>query len=196
MSKFYLVRHGHHAYLGNTIVGWREGVGLSEEGRSQADRLAHQLAGSGISAIYSSPLERALATAEPLARRIGLSVQPRDAFGEIRFGEWTGRTLKELSAEPLWNLFNTYRSSTRPPDGEMMIEVQTRVVSELEQLRSTHPGQSVAIFSHGDVIKAALIHYAGIPIDLCHRIEISPASITTIALHDYGPQILAVNAFC
>ena len=159
----------------------------------QALQLANRLRGKRVIAVYSSPLERALETAEPIARNAGVAVQTSDAFGEIHFGEWTGRTLEELAPLPEWQRFNTQRSTTRIPGGELMLEVQARVLSELQGLQTTYPEQTVAVVSHGDVIRAAVAHYAGIPLDLLSRFEISPASVSVVEVNEHGPRIVSLN---
>ena len=74
-----------------------------------------------------------------------------------------------------------------------MLETQARMVAELERIRYANPGGVVAVFSHGDVIRAAVMHYAGIPLDLYQRIEIHPASVSTIELLASGPRIAGLN---
>jgi probable phosphoglycerate mutase len=74
-----------------------------------------------------------------------------------------------------------------------MTEIATRVVDEFEELRARHPGGRCVLVSHGDVIKVAVAHYSGVPIDLMQRIEISPGSASIIRLGEWGAQILAVN---
>lgn len=74
-----------------------------------------------------------------------------------------------------------------------MTEVQARVATELGRLRLEHEAQTVAVFSHADAIKAVLMHYLGMPIDFIHRLEISPASMSIVHLHDWGVQVWAVN---
>jgi probable phosphoglycerate mutase len=175
------------------IVGWTPGVSLNERGRAQADRLAWKLLGRGITKIYSSPLERALETAAPVAEALGLKVEVRDSLGEVKFGEWTGKRIEELDRDPRWRLFNEYRSGTRAPGGELMLETQTRIVTDLEYLRRRRPDETVAVVSHGDVIRAALLYYLGMPIDVFQRIEIGPASFSVLELNDWGPRVLAVN---
>ena len=194
MSTFLLIRHAHHGWIGRGLAGWLPGVHLSAEGREQADQLAERLADAGISAVYSSPLERALETAEPLARRLGLPVCRSEPFGEVRFGAWEGLSMQELERDPLWRRYNEFRAATRPPGGELVLEIQARVISELERLRTRHPHETVAVFSHGDVIKAAAFHFAGAPVDLFPRLEISPACVTAVRLEDWGVQILRVNS--
>ncbi|MCL5745502.1 MAG: histidine phosphatase family protein [Acidobacteria bacterium] len=193
MALFFLIRHAENDYVGRRLAGWSPDVHLNEEGRAQAGRLADRLANTGISVLYSSPLERALETAAPLAERLGLEVQIRDALGEIRFGEWTGHYIEDLRQDPLWQHYNAFRSSTRAPGGESMLDVQLRIVTEIESLRRQHTDGTIAIVSHGDAIRAAVLHYAGIPLDLMHRIEISTASVSVISVEDHGPQVLGLN---
>ncbi len=193
MSVFLLIRHGANDLVGHTIAGWMPGVHLNSEGRAQAERIAEHLSPVGICRIVSSPLERAIETAEPLARLLGLQVETCDALGEFRGGEWTGKTFHDLETDPRWRLFNSYRSGTRVPGGEAMAEVQVRVVTAMQDFHEQSPDGTLALFSHGDVIRAAVMYYAGIAIDLFQRIEISPASISTIELQPWGPRILNLN---
>ena len=193
MTTFLLIRHAATDLLGRTLAGRAPGVHLNMEGEAQAQRLAQRLASAALTAVYASPLERALETAAPIGRRHGLEVVASHALMELDFGAWTGCTFDELSDQPQWRLFNTFRSGTRPPDGELMIEGQARIVAELTRLREHHPNGPVAIVSHADMIKAAVAHYLGVHLDLFHRIEISPASVTTVALHEWGPQVLQLN---
>jgi probable phosphoglycerate mutase len=193
MATFYLIRHAHNDYVDKAIAGWTPGVSLNAEGREQAGRLAWKLLGCGITRLYSSPLERALQTAGPIAEALGLKVEVRDALGEIRFGEWTGKRLEDLDRDPRWRLFHQYRSGTRPPGGETMLEAQVRISGELECLRARYPEETMAVVSHSDIIRAALVHYLGMPIDLCHRLTLDPACFSIVALEPVGPRILALN---
>jgi probable phosphoglycerate mutase len=188
-----LVRHGDNDFSGNTLAGWTPGIHLNESGRRQAELLAGRLAKAQVRAIYSSPLERARETMEPLARRLGLEVHLCDALGEIRIGEWTGRTFRELEEDPVWQRFNRLRSTVRIPGGETMLEVQSRMVDALEEIRRSHPDSVVAAASHGDPIRAVLMHYLGVPLDFIHRLEIQTASVSVIALNDWGPVVMRVN---
>lgn len=193
MTTFALIRHASHALLGDTIVGRAPAVRLSPEGLRQAEALAERLEGSSIRSLYSSPLERARATAAPIAGRLGLELQTADELNEIDFGEWTNRSLVDLREREDWRRFNILRSSTPIPGGEAMIEVQGRMLRLVERLCASHPEQAVALVSHGDVIKAMLVHYLGVPLDLLQRIEISPASISIVRIERYGPAVLLIN---
>jgi probable phosphoglycerate mutase len=175
------------------MTGRLAGINLNDAGRAQAEKLAERLREVPIAAIYSSPLERTVQTAQPLASRISKSVVTRERLIEIEIGEWSGLTFEQLDKDPLWRRFNKFRSSTRAPGGELMLDVQSRITDEMEDLRGRHEGQTVALFSHADVIKAAVAHYAGIPLDLFHRIQIDPASVSVIGLGFEEPRVLRLN---
>lgn len=193
MTTFLLIRHADNPLVGKAVAGWLPDIHLNEDGRKQAGKLAERLSGVAVRAIYSSPLERARETAAPLAERLRLPVHVSEALGEIGFGAWTGRELQDLGGDPEWQRFNIFRSSTRVPGGELMLEVQARMVTELERLREHYPEATLALVSHGDPIRATLAHYAGIPLDLFHRLEISPAAVSILRLHTDGAQILRMN---
>jgi probable phosphomutase (TIGR03848 family) len=193
MTTFALIRHASHGLVGHTIVGRAPGIRLGPDGLRQAEALADRLDGSSIAALYSSPLERARGTAAPIACRLRLEVQIAEELNEIDFGEWTNRTLAELHDLEGWRWFNTFRSGSRIPGGETMVEVQERVLRLLERLCRVHPQQTVALISHGDVIKATLAYYLGVPLDLFQRIEIGPASVSIVRIERHGPEVLLVN---
>lgn len=175
--------------IGYRITGRLPGVSINAEGSEQARGLIHLRP----AVIFSSPLERAVETATPLADRLGLPIHINEAFNEVHFGDWSGLTLQELESVPGWKLFNQFRSSYRLPGGELMLEVQRRVVDEMARIAREHPDRTVAVFSHADVIKSAVSHYIGAPLDLMDRIEIHPASVTRITLYEWGVKIFSVN---
>jgi probable phosphoglycerate mutase len=193
VTNFLLIRHGLHVFGAHRIAGRTPGIDLSPQGREQADRLAERLAHIELHAIYCSPIERTVQTHAPLAARHGLTATYSDALVEIDYGEWTGRRLDELSEVEEWRRWNAFRSGTRVPGGESMLEIQARIVAEMHRLADDHPRQNVALVSHGDVIKAALAHALGVPLDLLQRIEISPASVSAVQIERYGPWVLCVN---
>jgi probable phosphomutase (TIGR03848 family) len=188
-----LMRHALNDWVGERLAGWTPDVHLNETGRSQAAALGALLANVPLAAIYSSPLERTWETAQPLAQALGLTVQVREGLGETRYGDWTGRALKELKGEDLWPVVQVYPGGTRFPGGESLREVQARVVSELDAIRDAHPGETVAVFSHSDPIKMAVAHYLGLPLDLFQRLTIGPASVTAFAFTRFGPRLICLN---
>jgi probable phosphomutase (TIGR03848 family) len=188
-----LIRHALNDWVGERLAGWTPKVHLNDEGRAQVEALVQRLAEVPLHAVYSSPLERAIETATPLAGSHGLNVQVREGLGETRYGEWTGKGLKELKDEKLWPVVQVYPGGARFPGGESLREVQTRMVVELDAIRDAHPEQTVAIVSHSDPIGMAVAHYAGLPLDLFQRLTISPASITAFAFTTFGPRLLCLN---
>lgn len=191
---FYLVRHGTNDYLSKHLLAGRlPAVHLNEQGRAEAERLSDTLTSSGIQRIFSSPLERAFQTAEPTAKRLGLQVEIAPEILEIDFGDWTGKAIRDLDRDSGWKNFNLYRSGTRIPNGETMLEAQTRMVAFLEKLQRENSGKTIALFSHGDPIKSVFAYYLGIPLDLFTRIEISPGSYSILRLEAWRPQVVAIN---
>jgi probable phosphoglycerate mutase len=193
VTTFLLIRHGVTAITGTVITGRAPGYPLTEAGRAQADAVAARLQAFPIAAIYSSPLERTQETAAPLAARLGLPVQISPPFNEIDYGAWTGMTCADLFQSPDWQSFNRLRSTSRPPGGESILDIQQRTSTEIERLGALHPNQTVAIFSHGDPIRAVLMHSLGMSCDLLHRLQVDPASISIVQMADWGPMVTAIN---
>jgi probable phosphoglycerate mutase len=193
MSTFYLIRHATTDYVGDAIAGWLPGVHLNDKGREEAQALAARLSACGITRLVSSPLERALETAAAISRTLNLPVETREALGEVRFGDWTGTRFTALENDREWKRFNSYRSATRAPGGELMLESQARMVAELDCLARKYAGETMAVVSHGDIIRSALLYYLGMPMDFYARIEISPASFSVVELNEWSPRVLLLN---
>jgi probable phosphoglycerate mutase len=193
MARFLLIRHGLTDAVGRTLCGTAAGVHLNAEGRAQATRLAGRLGGVKLEAVVSSPLERAIETAAAIADGRGLTVESRAAFAEFEVGEWTGSAFSDLERSPTWQRFNRVRSVARAPGGESMLDVQQRAIAALLQLQRERSGGTIAVVSHGDVIRAVLQYVLGMPIDFLHRIEIVPASVSVLDLGDDEPRVLQVN---
>jgi broad specificity phosphatase PhoE len=193
MSTFLLIRHASIDAAGKWLAGRQPGTLLNRSGEMDAERLAVRLRPIPIAAVYSSPMERAQQTCAPLCRDRSLNVNVRDEFNEIDFGDWTGKTFEELDSLGDWKLFNQFRSRASTPDGETMLGVTERFMAGLECLHKIHGDDSVAIFSHGDPIRAAVAHYMGLHLDFIHRLAIDPASVTVLKLDESGAQVLRVN---
>ncbi len=180
--------------MGRYLSGRRPDHHLNEAGRRQADRLPQRLARHSIAAIYTSPLERARETAEPLALARRLAPRTDRDLLEVDFGEWTGRTFAELDATPEWREYNGQRSHASAPNGEAIAHVQARIVGALDRLRAIHDADTIALVSHAEVIRCAVLHHLGMPLDMFRRIDISPASITILELGAGGGRFLCINA--
>src|SRR5689334_11122571 len=143
MTTILLIRHGETDANGKLLAGWTPGWHLNARGRQQAERLAELLAKAPLEAVYTSPLERAIETAEPIARSRGLAPLVLDDLGEMRVGEWEGKTFAELDGREEWQRFNRQRSSVRPPGGESMMETQLRMLGQLECLTGRHRDRQI-----------------------------------------------------
>jgi probable phosphomutase (TIGR03848 family) len=194
MQRLLLIRHAVTEQTGSKLSGWTPGLHLSATGREQAAALADRLARVHIDAIYSSPLERCQETAAAVAERHGLEVSTLDEVGEVRYGDWTGRTLEELAKEDLWRTVQLHPSGARFPGGESIYEMQTRAVAAIEALRADprHKDQTVLVASHADVIKAVAAHYLGLHLDTFQRLVVHPASLTALAFGPV-PQLARLN---
>jgi probable phosphomutase (TIGR03848 family) len=188
-----LVRHALNDWVGDKLAGWTPNVHLNDKGRAQAQALAERLADRPIAAVYSSPLERAVETAQIVAAPHRIEVQIREGVGEVRYGEWTGQTLKELAKEDAWSVVQFYPSQARFPGGEAIREMQARAVAELDTIVAAHPSETVLVVSHADVLKAVLAHYAGLHLDLFQRLVVSPASLSVVAFTPMGPRLICLN---
>jgi probable phosphomutase (TIGR03848 family) len=195
MPVLLLIRHGENEFVKKgRLAGRLPDVHLNETGRSQAQSIADRLAKAPIKAIYSSPLERAMETAEPLARCINLEPIPRAGFLETDYGEWQGQTLKSLRRLKLWRTVQQAPSLARFPGGESFAECQGRVCREIEWICSQHDAKDmVACVFHADPIKLAVAFYIGLPLDHFQRLSSAPASITTLLIGEAGSHLVNLN---
>lgn len=193
MTLLLLIRHGANDWVNGRLAGWTPGVHLNEEGRRQAAALSERLGDLPIAALYTSPLERCVETAQAVAQPRGLPLRLVEQIGEVRYGEWQGAELKELYKHELWPGVQFYPSGTRFPNGETLGEAQMRVVSALDKLRAQHPKEIIAVVSHADLIKLAISYYIGMHVDLFQRLVINPCSLTAIAFERMGPRLMALN---
>lgn len=193
MSLFYLVRHGSTDMIGRALAARTPGVRLNADGRRQAQAAAAFLADQAIERVLSSPLERAVETAGAIAARLSLRCETNVDLNEVDFGEWTGKSFEELEAIQGWKQWNLFRAGARPPGGETMLEVQARMVRCLEALHRESPEGRMALVSHGDSVRAALMFYLGMGMDSVFRIEIGLGSVSILELNAWGATVKGVN---
>lgn len=194
MTAILLIRHAAHDRVGAYLAGRTPGVRLSEAGLAQAARLGARLERESISALYCSPIERTRQTADAIAAASGLAIAGvLDEIAEVDFGTWSGRDFDDLNQDPEWRLWNARRSLARTPGGETYGEVQRRAVLAIERLAAEAPDEILALVSHGDVIRSAVLHYLGMRIDDWRRVEISPASITRLSIDGHSTRLLGLN---
>ena len=195
MSIILLIRHAENEYMTKgRLAGRLPNIHLNDNGRIQARQVAEKLSQLPIKAIYSSPLDRAMETAQPIADKLNLEVIPRQGLIETDYGEWQGKVGKRLSRLKIWQLVQHIPSAMRFPGGETFMDAQYRICREIELLCRNHDPQDMFVcVTHADPIKLAVAHYIGLPLDMFQRLTISPASITALFLGQGGNRLLTLN---
>ena len=197
MTTVILLRHGRTtANTGGVLAGWTPGVRLDEAGEAQVAAVGKRLAPVPLAAVVSSPLERCAQTSAAVVAGRDVEVQSDDRFGEARYGDWTGRTIKELAKEPLWKVVQQHPSAAvfPGPEGEGLAQTQARAVAAVRAWNATLGPDAVWLAcSHGDVIKAILADALGLHLDQFQRIVVDPASISVVTYTDTRPFVVRVN---
>ncbi|MFI6052216.1 histidine phosphatase family protein [Streptomyces violascens] len=200
MATLILVRHGRStANTAGVLAGWTPGVALDERGRAQAAALPARLASVPLAAVVTSPLQRCRETVQPLLdARPGLPLHPEDLIGECHYGDWSGRKLSELSAEPLMEVVQQHPSSAAFPGGESMRAMQARAVEAVRdwntRIETEHgPDAVYAMCSHGDIIKSIVADALGMHLDLFQRISVEPCSLTVIRYTRLRPFLVRLG---
>ncbi|MGH8957610.1 MAG: histidine phosphatase family protein [Acidimicrobiia bacterium] len=195
MARLLLIRHAPTAETGRILSGRLPGKSLTPAGRESAELLASELRSVRLGAIYSSPLERAMETAAPIAAAQKKEVVVHEGLLEVDYGAWSGRSLKSLYRLRLWRVVIRTPSRAGFPGGESIAEAQHRMVSTCEELSARHKEKTIALVTHADPIKGAVSHFLGQPLDLFNRIAIAPASVTVLDLPTGGwPRLVSLNA--
>jgi len=195
MPILLLIRHGENDFVKqNRLPGRLPGIHLNEHGQAQAAALADSLKKLPIKAVYASPLERAVETATPLAQALGLEIQLRPGLLDTHVGEWEGQLLKNLRKLPVWKQVQKQPSAVRFPGGESFLELQERLVTEIELIRRAHkPKELVAVVFHCDPIKLVLAHYIGLPLDGFQKLGVAPGSVSVLMLGKSAGLLAALN---
>ncbi len=195
MTVLLLIRHATNDYVTQgRLAGWTPGIHINAKGQREADSLAKRLNDVPIAAIFSSPLERAVDTAQAVALCQKLEVQVREELGEFRVGEWTGKHIKELEGTETWKQLQSKPAGVRLPGGESIDEVQKRMVHAIDAIVQAHPKQVVAVVSHADPLKATIAHYMGMDLNDFQRIIINPASVTIFLFdEELKPALFCLN---
>jgi broad specificity phosphatase PhoE len=191
---FLLIRHAAQEFTGTRLLGRSSGASLGEAGRRQAARLGERMRAERFDLIHSSPRERTVETAWAIARACGAApVETHEALDEVDFGSWSGADFAALSDDPQWRRWNERRSLARAPGGESMLEAQGRIMRHLERLSAALPERAIVLVSHAEMIRAALAYCLGASLDAWRTLEISPASISRLAISESGATVLSLN---
>jgi broad specificity phosphatase PhoE len=194
--RLLLIRHGESTWnVEHRLPGQLPGIKLTAQGREQAQRLAAALSELPLTAIISSPLERAVETAEFLAEGRELSIQLEPGLMDIELGHWSGQNRDSLfQSDPTWNAF-VRNPTVAPPDVETFPQLEERAVTAVEGwLNKETTGAYPAFVTHSDVIKLLLSHYLGMDAGRARALRIDNASASIVELHAHlQPVVLTIN---
>jgi 2,3-bisphosphoglycerate-dependent phosphoglycerate mutase len=181
-----LARHGETDW--NAVGRWQGHTdrALTERGRRQAVELAERLANDEIDAVYSSDLLRAVETAEPVAKRLGLPLQTLPELREVDVGTWAGLTRDEVAKRFPDGFRRWSEWQTGWEDGETYDEMGERVVGAILRLAGEHPGERILVVSHGGAIRALHAAAAGIDIATFRQLRqvVENARVTSILVEN------------
>jgi broad specificity phosphatase PhoE len=194
VTLFFLIRHAAHDEMLTHLTGRSPGVVLGETGKAQALQLAARLRHERFDAIHTSPRERAIETSQAIAAESGFSnIEPCEDLDEVDFGLWSGRPFADLIEDSQWRRWNAQRSFARPPGGETILDVQRRIMRQIENTALATSKRAVVFVTHAEVIRAALAYCLCLPVDMWQRLEIGPASISRVRFDANGATILGIN---
>jgi len=196
MPLLLLIRHGENEYVrAGKLPGRLPEIHLNERGQKQAQALADSLKEVSLKAIYSSPLERAMETAQPIAESHQLTINREPDLMDTDIGKWEGKSLKMLRLTNLWKIVQSAPSRFRFPEGESFMEAQTRYVGTLERIIHTYnkPKDILAVVFHADPIKLAVAYFLGMPLDQFQRLSCDTGSLTALYMSESGANLVKLN---
>ncbi len=194
-----LVRHGATGSSGSQPYWGQEDIPLNAIGLQQVEKLVRGLQNLKFHGIYTSDLQRAVQTAEPIARVRGLTLQTTSALRELHFGEWTGLTYQKLlEKDP-----ETYERwlqrplQVRPPKGESLKELKDRVLTWFyAMLKTHHLDETVLLIGHSGSLKMILFEALNLSLTSFWRMELSPASVSRLTYYENTFVVHTLNDTC
>ena len=194
-TRLLLIRHGEVEARYQGVFGGRIDMNLSPRGKRQAKVLAEYLRGKTIDAIYASPMKRVQQTLAPTLKNSGHPQTIFPGLREIHFGDWTGLNWTKVRDRFNFAVHEWLHQIERPgaPNGESGKTFRARVEPCLREIIGKHPGQNVAIFCHGGVIRMVLAILLELPLPKTNSFEVEYASITQVALHPHMAEVELLN---
>ena len=194
-TRLLLIRHGEVEARYQGIFGGRIDMNLSPRGKRQAKILAEYLRVKTIDAVYASPMKRVQQT---LAPTLKLGRHEQTIFADLReidFGDWTGLDWTTVRDQFNFAVHEWLEQIEKPgaPNGENGKAFRARLKPCLREIIQKHPGQNVAVFCHGGVIRALLAILLDLPLPKTNAFEVEYASITQVALHPHMAEIELLN---
>ena len=199
MARIILVRHGETEWnRSRRIQGSNSNISLNETGRQQAESLALRLKSEPVQAIYSSPLQRTLDTAQAIARHHQLEVQLEPDLREFDLGELEGIKIEDLNKSYREILLINSQGEILPrvPGGESLKEVQQRVWSTVQRLVSQHPDGLIVVVSHYFALLTIICHGLNLPLLEMARLRLDAGSMSILTFDGQFPRLLLLNDTC
>lgn len=198
MTRLFIVRHGQTAWNKEKVFRGRVDVPLNEQGIKEAEAVAEALKNEDISVIYSSPLSRAVQTAEPTAKLKGLEIIKLDGITDMNFGVWEGRRLEDVEKEDMdkYRMWVERPAELLIPNGETLKEVQNRALNAVKEIIDKHPSQTVMLVSHRVVCKLLVLGLMGLGPDKFWNIQQDTACINLFAVKDGRTIMFKTNDTC
>lgn len=178
------------------LLGHRD-IGLNADGINQSHATAKALRGIHVAEVISSPLMRAVQSAEIVAGQFDIEVARDPRLTDVRPGIWEGKSWDEIAASEEYKKYlNDPLTQRIPGGGDSLLEVKTRAVSSIEQaLSDSTSGDNIVIVSHAAVLRLLLSHYLGMNVANYHRLSVAPASLSILrfASDRELPRVLGIN---
>ena len=194
-TRLLLIRHAEVEVKYHRVFGGRIDMNLSPRGKRMADRLAAYLKHKTIDAVYASPMKRVQQTLGPTLRKLSQAQTVMPDLREIDFGDWTGLGWQAVSERFGFHAHEWLEQIQHRgvPNGESGHHFRQRVEPCIRQIIGNHPGQTVAVFCHGGVIRMVLSILVDLPLPKTNSFEIEYASLTQVALHPHMAEIELMN---
>jgi phosphoserine phosphatase len=190
--RVFVVRHGETQWVRERRFAGCRDIPLVDEGRRQCVAAGRALADSGVTAVYSSPLERARASAELIAQPHNLPVRIAPAFTEMAYGPWEGLTREEARSQfpEAWDQWRSTPHLMELSGAETLSGVAARVAAGVAELQQAHAGQAIVLVSHSIVARVMVLDALGLGLDRIWTLDATPTGITEI---EYEPGWATVH---
>jgi probable phosphoglycerate mutase len=196
MTRLLLIRHGHVEGIEPARFRGREDLALTPLGRRQAQATAQRIAAHWrIAAVYSSPLQRCVATAAAIAAACAVPSTVLAALNDLDYGAWQGQTLAQVraSAPELFERWHRAPQLIRFPGGESLQDLVARVAGALSQVLAQHGGDTLVLVGHDSVNRALLLQLLDQPLSAYWLLQQQPCGISEVVIDGAQVQVLRVN---
>ena len=189
-----LIRHGQTDWNQRYCFQGRTDIPLNDEGVLQAKRLSERLASWAVDVVYSSPLRRALNTAQIVAEPHGLSPVVLEDLMELHFGTWEGRSISGMEGEEEGSFRTWMRDPffNMPPGAEDWESIRSRVTKAIEIILNG-PEERIAVVSHGGIVRALFAVLLGLDPHSVWRFRVFNCSMSGVEIGSDGSALLFAN---